>query len=110
MRKFALHALGRQQMAAPAQRIGPRTLKSLIIESLTAQGFRIDGRAIKPPRNLNKARLRALHADAVDHRIERSKNGLVRHEAELLKRFAAGHEVNPAHVYPRLVEVQSAGP
>jgi hypothetical protein len=81
-------------------------LRILIIESLTSQGFRVKDSEILPPRNLTKPRLRKLHSLAVKHRVEKSKAGLVRHESRLLKYLAAGTEVDPERIVPRLVEVQ----
>jgi len=53
----------------------------------------------------DKAFLRKLHAEAVHHNIERSREGLERHESRLLAFIASGHEVNPEAIRPRLVEV-----
>lgn len=81
-------------------------LRSLIVGSLKGQGFRIRGGHILPPPDLNKEKLRDLHALAVQHRLERSKDGLVRLESKLLERLASGSEVVPEQIVPRLVEVQ----
>lgn len=53
----------------------------------------------------DKGFLRKLHAGAVQHTIERSREGLERHESRLLSFIASGHEVNPDGIQPRLVEV-----
>ena len=81
-------------------------LRSLIVRSLRGQGFRIRGGHILPPPNLNKEKLRDLHALAVQHRLEKSRDGLVRFESRLLRRLASGSEVVPEQIVPRLVEVQ----
>jgi hypothetical protein len=81
-------------------------LKRLIIGSLKAQGFRVRGDEILPPRDLDKAKIRELHTTAVIHRIEVSREGLVRHEPRLLKRLASGAELDPANIRPRLIEVE----
>ena len=81
-------------------------LRVLIVESLENQGFRVQGREILPPSNLDKQKLRELHAIAVQHRIERAKKRLHRYESELLQRLAVGAKVVPEYIRPRLVEVQ----
>lgn len=81
-------------------------LRSLIIRSLRGQGFRIRAGQILPPPELNKEKLRDLHALAVQHRVERSKDGLVRFESRLLGRLASGSEVVPEQIVPRLIQVQ----
>ncbi len=81
-------------------------LRSLIVRSLRSQGFRIRTGQVLPPPDLNKEKLRDLHALAVQHRLERSKDGLVRLEPKLLERLASGSEVVPEQIVPRLVEVQ----
>jgi len=43
----------------------------------------------------------------VAHKIETAKNGLSRHEDRLIECFASGHEVDPAQISPRLVEVKA---
>lgn len=80
-------------------------LRTEIIRSLRAQGFRIRKRAILPPAELSKDRIRTLHETAVEHRIERAKDGLFRRESALLDRIASGGEVVPSRISPRLVEV-----
>jgi len=81
-------------------------LRSLIMRSLRGQGFAIRAGHILPPPNLNKEKLRDLHALAVQQRIERSRDGLLRSESRLLERLASGVEVVPEQIMPRLVEVQ----
>ena len=81
-------------------------LKRSIIESLEHQGFQVRGDQMLPPPNLDKDKLRELHAEATNHRIERSKRGLVKYEPKLLKRLATGAEILPERIVPRLLEVQ----
>lgn len=80
-------------------------LRVRIIRSLRAQGFRVRDRAILPPKELSKERIRELHQTAVKHRIERAREGLFRNENELLKHIASGDEIVPSKILPRLVEV-----
>jgi len=86
--------------------VNAERLKQQIVESLEDQGFRVQDRQILPPSDLDKDKVRQLHALAVQHRIEKRKRGLRRHEARLLKHFAVGREVAPERIAPRLIEVQ----
>lgn len=80
-------------------------LRVKIIQSLRAQGFRVRNGTILPPKELSKERIRELHETAVEHRIERAKDGLFRKETELLQHIASGNEIAPTRISPRLVEV-----
>ena len=53
----------------------------------------------------DKKKVRALHEEAVRHNVERSREGLERKEERLLSRIAAGSEVDPTKIRPRLVIV-----
>ncbi len=53
----------------------------------------------------DKEQLRRLHAEAVKHRVERSRPGLERHENRLLSYIADGCEIRPEAIRPRLVQV-----
>jgi len=81
-------------------------LRQKIVRSLRKQGFRITGDVILPPSVLTKDNIRDLHSIAVDHRRDRSKEGLFRREQWLLSHIASGCEVDPNSISPRLVEVQ----
>ena len=83
-----------------------KSLQSRIVRSLKDQGFRVrSGRLIGPdPRDKNE--LRRLHREAVKHNVQRSRPGLERHENRLLSRIAAGSEVRPERISPRLVMVR----
>lgn len=85
----------------------PKELKEAILCSLEHQGFIIEGDRILPPLDLDKQRIRQLHAVAVAHRVERAREGLKRNEEKLLRRIAAGSEVVPERIFPRLIEVQA---
>jgi hypothetical protein len=80
-------------------------LKEKIVQSLRAQGFRVQNGTILPPSDLSKDRIRELHRTAVEHRIERAREGLFRRESELLRHIASGCEIVPSAIRPRLVEV-----
>lgn len=80
-------------------------LRVKIIQSLRAQGFRVRNGTILPPKDLSKERIRELHETAVEHRIERARDGLFRKEKELLQHVASGNEIVPSRIRPHLVEV-----
>jgi hypothetical protein len=80
-------------------------LRNKIIQSLKAQGFRIRKGTIFPPKQLSKDKVRKLHETAVEHKVARAKEGLVRKEDNLLQYIASGNDVDPARMAPRLVEV-----
>lgn len=92
----------------PSRRLSrdERDLRDRIIRSLERQGFSlIDGQVI-PPASGDKASMRAMHSEAVEHRMAKAKPGLARHESRLLSRIANGSEVVPTRINPRLIEVQ----
>jgi len=80
-------------------------LRRRIVRSLRSQGFEVARGTVLPPNELTKEKIRALHATAVAHRIERARDGLCRHEKALLKRIASAYEVVPDRISPKLVEV-----
>lgn len=59
-----------------------------------------------PPDPSDKSQLRKLHEEAVRHRVEQARAKLAAHEDRLLSFIAAGHEVQPELIHPRLVSVQ----
>jgi hypothetical protein len=87
------------------RRVAGADLGDRIIRSLRAQGFRVRNGAILPPKELSKERIRELHETAVEHRVERARDGLFRMEKDLLHHIARGPEVVPSRMSPRLVEV-----
>lgn len=82
-------------------------LRKRIIRSLRGQGFRIRNGSVLPPSKLSKQKIRDLHNTAVQHRIEKAKKGLYRHESHLLTRMASGKEITPESITPRMVQVVS---
>ena len=87
------------------QPVDRNDLRDRIIRSLRAQGFRVRNGNVLPPKELSKERIRELHKTAVEHRIERAKDGLFRKEAALHHFIASGSDVSPTKICPRLVEV-----
>src|SRR5438477_12073062 len=82
-------------------------LKSKIKNSLQEQGFHFKGDTILPHSDLAKSDIRSLNTTAVQHKIDRSRPGLERHENRLLGRFASGHALDPTAVNPTLVPIES---
>lgn len=82
-------------------------LRERVVRALREQGFEIRKGRLASREPACKQDLRAMHRSAVIHRIEQASAGLRRHENRLLGRFAAGKEVNPANVRPRLVLVHA---
>ena len=79
-------------------------LKVRVLESLASQGLRVEqGRCTLEV--ADKAAVRALHQQARAAWIERAWPALERHERRLLRCFAAGSEVEPGRIAPRLVQV-----
>ena len=81
-------------------------LRSKIICSLRDQGFQVRFGHLVPSEFNDKNELRKLHETSVKHKVERSRSGLRRHEDRLLSYIAAGNEVQPEKVSPRLVMVE----
>ena len=81
-------------------------LRSRIVHSLRKQGFQVRAGLIAPPDGRDKNKLRALHREAVKHNVARSRSGLERHEDRLLSYVAAGRDIVPERIRPRLVLVQ----
>jgi hypothetical protein len=86
--------------------VNRETLKALIVKSLRKQGFRVANGRVSLPAHPDKQMVRALHADAVQHKIARSEESLRRLEPTLLTRIASGGEVVPDRIMPELVEVE----
>ena len=90
-----------------------RALKRLVLRSLREQGFRMKGGQLLPPSDLSKDSLRQLHRTALDHKLERSKPGLIRYQEDLIQyqedliqSIASGSEMITENISPVLVEVQ----
>src|SRR5579872_241374 len=81
-------------------------LRGLVLRSLRKQGFRMRSGSLIGPNTADKAALRRLHETAVAHKIERSAPGLRSREQRLLGYIAAGSDVRPDAISPRLIEVK----
>lgn len=84
--------------------IQAEVLRGQIISTLKRQGFQVTDRGVALPNDVQKERIRQLHALAVRHRIHEGR-GLRRHEHRLLGYIAGGSEVVPEKISPTLVEV-----
>ena len=84
-----------------------KTLKTRIVNSLKTQGFKVQDNQVYLPENLDKKKIRKLHNEAVCHKIEEYKKGLIEHEPSLLRRFASGEDIDPEKINPKLVEVHA---
>ena len=81
-------------------------LRTRILNSLTDQGFRLQDGVLAPPNYKDKRELRHLHQEAVEHNVAKSRKGLESKENHLIRHIAAGNEVIPEEIKPRLVEVR----
>jgi hypothetical protein len=90
----------------PALSPEQRRLRARIMRSLRSQGFHVRQGLLELPEAIQKEGLRALHREAVRRQVERARAGLERFEDRLLGRMAAGSEVIPTRISPRLVRVQ----
>jgi hypothetical protein len=92
--------------AGSASPPAPHDLRKRILASLRDQGFTINERGLLGPVPDNdKDTVRKLHEVARCAAIERSREGLERHEDRLIEFFADGSEVDPAAIRPVLREV-----
>ena len=90
-----------------ASPIYAQKLKRQVKKSLRSQGFKVQDDQISLPENLDKAKIRDLHAEAIRHKIEECKKGLIEHEPSLIQCFASGEEIVPDKIKPKLVEVKA---
>ncbi|WP_157935334.1 Druantia anti-phage system protein DruA [Kyrpidia spormannii] len=86
------------------RQIQAEVLRGQIISTLKRQGFQVTDRGVALPHDVQKERIRQLHALAVRHRIHEAR-GLRQHEHRLLRYIAGGSEVVPEKISPTLVEV-----
>lgn len=70
-------------------------LRARICGNLAEQGFGLGDKGLTAAGGSGKDGLRKLHADAVARQVARSRPGLVHHEGRLVRRLAAGPDVDP---------------
>ena len=95
---------GYAQLPEQQSHLSAESLRAKVMSSLAQQGFDVTEAGIQAPDQTNKELLRKLHSVAVEHRIKRG-SALRPKEPTLIKRIAAGKEVYPERIVPRLVEV-----
>jgi hypothetical protein len=83
-----------------------RRLRKAIRASLKAQGFKVAKDGVSFRQRKDKRSIRKRHEHAVAKRIGLAASALSRLEDRLLSYIASGHEVVPALIQPRLVQVQ----
>jgi hypothetical protein len=83
-----------------------KRLRNAIFKSLKAQGFTVSKNGVSFRQRKDKRSIRRRHEHAVAKRTELAAPALARHEDNLLNYIASGHEVNPAKIKPKLVQVQ----
>ncbi len=83
-----------------------KQLRARVVRSLRTQGFQLRSGCLEPPDLTQKDDLRQLHREAVRHRVERARPGLERHEDRLIGHIAAGNEIRPDSIRPRMVLVR----
>jgi len=82
-------------------------LRAQIIRSLRRQGYSVRRNLVHLPPDPDKETLRALHETARSHKLELAKKRLQGLESQFLSRIAAGMEVDPQHISPKLRLVKS---
>lgn len=102
--------MAHEEASLPANSDSPTSsnagiLRDQIVESLERQGFELGDNRFFLPGNLDKEKIRSLHAEAARHKVMKRKKNLFRHEPALLQRFSSGHEIVPNEISPKLVEV-----
>ena len=82
-------------------------MRTDILRNLRKQGYIVNGNRIELPANASKDDLRCLNRMACSKKREDAYPRLARHEDRLLNHVAAGEEVFPERVSPKLIQVKS---
>src|SRR6478736_4409051 len=83
-----------------------KRLRRTIHASLKAQGFTVAKNRVSFRRKNDKRSIRKRHEHAVAKKAELANPALSRHEDKLLRYIASGHELEPARIKPKLVQVE----
>ena len=83
----------------------PEKLRTNITRMLRSQGYEIGNGLIRLPQAATKDDLRRINQMACAHRIASAEPVFARLEDKLIRRIAAGEEVVPERIKPRLVRV-----
>ena len=97
---------GTNKMIEAADTKEVRRLRRAIRASLRAQGFRVAKDSVSFRQRKDKRSIRKRHEHAVAKRVGLAASALSRLENKLLSYIASGHEVVPALIKPKLVQVQ----
>jgi hypothetical protein len=81
-------------------------LRRAITRSLRKQGFDLQRGVIRPPGELDKTSLRALHRTATSHKLAEAAPSLKTHEDRLLQLVASGRELSVENLRPKIVPVE----
>ena len=81
-------------------------MRRAIHASLKAQGFTVAKDRVSFRQKNDKRSIRKRHEHAVAKKAELANPALSRHEDKLLNYIASGHELDPARIKPKLVQVQ----
>ena len=81
-------------------------LRESVLKHLRDQGFKVsDGGLIMPVSDLKES-IRGLHEEAVQAQRDRAEPALARHDTAFTFRLAAGSEIEPKNIRPRLIRVE----
>jgi len=81
-----------------------------VLDHLRTQGFKVsEGGLIMPVSDIKES-VRALHDEAVLAQRDRAAPALGRHDAAFQLRLAAGDEIDPSNIRPRLIRVERNTP
>ena len=83
-----------------------KRLRRAIHASLKAQGFTVAKDRVSFRQKNDKRSIRKRHEHAVAKKAELANPALSQHEDRLLNYVASGHELDPARIKPKLVQVQ----
>lgn len=83
-----------------------KRLRRAIHASLKAQGFTVAKDRVSFRQKNDKRSIRRRHEHAVAKKAELASSALSRYEDKLLSYIASGHELDPARIKPKLVQVQ----
>src|SRR6266542_4299687 len=89
------------------EKLKPGDLRARVLRSLRDQGFRMGRGGLIKPQEWDKQAVRELHAQALQARVEKAREGLRRHESRLLEYVADGSEVEPDEIWPVLRDVKT---
>jgi hypothetical protein len=79
--------------------------RTRVLNHIRSQGFKVTSGRIVTPIELDKDRLRALHAAAVDAQRERARPALEPLERRFIARLIRGADLDPRRIRPRLVRI-----